>query len=89
MMKNEDLSEMAVRSVRMTYGADASPNVVLDECSFAVERGKLNVLIGPSGCGKTTVVNLLAGYERPTKGQITLDGEPVTGPGWTRLIVFQ
>jgi ABC-type taurine transport system ATPase subunit len=34
-------------------------------------------------------VNLLAGYERPTKGEIVLDGEPVTGPGWTRLVVFQ
>jgi NitT/TauT family transport system ATP-binding protein len=62
---------------------------VLDDCSFAVARGKLNVLIGPSGCGKTTVVNLLAGYERPTAGEILLDGEPVRGPGSSRLVVFQ
>src|SRR5262249_58681751 len=63
--------------------------VVLDACSFIVARGKLNVLIGPSGCGKTTTVNLLAGYERPTRGQVLLDGEPVQGPGATRLLVFQ
>lgn len=80
---------MAMRSVRMAYGADPAPKVVLDDCSFTVAKGKLNVLIGPSGCGKTTVVNLLAGYERATRGEIVLDGEPVTGPGWTRLVVFQ
>jgi len=77
-----------MRSVRMAYGADQT-KVVLDDCSFTVTRGKLNVLIGPSGCGKTTVVNLLAGYERPTGGEILLDGEPVTGPGSSRLVVFQ
>ena len=82
------LGEMAMRSVRMAYGADLA-KIVLDDCSFAVARGKLNVLIGPSGCGKTTVVNLLAGYERPTGGEILLDGEPVTGPGSSRLVVFQ
>jgi NitT/TauT family transport system ATP-binding protein len=78
-----------MRSVHMAYGSEPSPKVVLDDCSFTVEEGKLNVLIGPSGCGKTTVVNLLAGYERPIRGEILLDGAPVTGPGWTRLVVFQ
>ena len=77
-----------MRSVRMAYGADLS-KVVLEDCSFAVTKGKLNVLVGPSGCGKTTVVNLLAGYERPASGEILLDGQPVTGPGSSRLVVFQ
>lgn len=89
MKESERFSEMAMRSVRMAYGADPDPKVVLEDCSFTVAKGRLNVLIGPSGCGKTTVVNLLAGYERPTRGEILLDGEPVTGPGWTRLVVFQ
>lgn len=77
-----------MRSVRMAYGADQE-KVVLDGCSFVVASGKLNVLIGPSGCGKTTAVNLLAGYERPTGGEVVLDGAPVTGPGSSRLVVFQ
>jgi NitT/TauT family transport system ATP-binding protein len=80
---------MTMRSVRMAYGADANSKVVLDDCSFTVAKNRLNVLIGPSGCGKTTIVNLLAGYERPTSGEILLDGQPVTSPGWTRLVVFQ
>ena len=81
--------EMRMQSVRMEYGDERARKLVLDDCSFTVARGKLNVLIGPSGCGKTTIVNLLAGYERPTAGDITLDGESVRGPGWTRLVVFQ
>lgn len=81
--------EMRMQSVRMEYGDARARKVVLDDCSFTVARGKLNVLIGPSGCGKTTIVNLLAGYQRPTRGEILLDGQPVTVPGWTRLVVFQ
>jgi NitT/TauT family transport system ATP-binding protein len=81
--------EMRMQSVRLEYGDERARKVVLDDCSFTVTKGRLNVLIGPSGCGKTTIVNLLAGYERPTRGEILLDEEPVSGPGWTRLVVFQ
>jgi NitT/TauT family transport system ATP-binding protein len=81
--------EMELRAVAKVFGDGERARVVLDHCSFVVSRGKLNVLIGPSGCGKTTTVNLLAGYERPTRGEVFLDGERVLGPGATRLVVFQ
>jgi NitT/TauT family transport system ATP-binding protein len=86
---NERFGEMQVLDVIKVFGREAEPKVVLEDCSFTVARGKLNVLIGPSGCGKTTIVNLLAGYEPATRGQVLLDGVPVRGPGWTRLVVFQ
>ncbi len=63
--------------------------VILKNCSFTVEPGKLTVLIGPSGCGKTTVINLIAGYERPDLGSVKMDGQPISGPNWERLVVFQ
>ena len=81
--------EMAFRGVGKVFGSGERARVVLDGCSFVVSRGKLNVLIGPSGCGKTTIVNLLAGYEDVTRGEVRLDDEPVHGPSWTRLVVFQ
>ncbi len=81
--------EMAVRDVGKVFGAGARARAVLDGCSFTVTRGKLTVIIGPSGCGKTAIVNLLAGYEAPTHGEVLLDGERVHGPSWTRLVVFQ
>jgi NitT/TauT family transport system ATP-binding protein len=54
-----------------------------------VEEGRFNVVIGPSGCGKTTLISLIAGYEEPTAGEVTIDGQRVAGPGRDRLVVFQ
>ena len=62
---------------------------VVHNCSFTIERGKLTVMIGPSGCGKSTLIRLIAGFERPTSGTITVDDKPVNGPGVDRLVVFQ
>ncbi len=88
-MAVERFGEMEARHVSKVFGSETDPKVVLEDCSFTVMRRKLNVLIGPSGCGKTTIVNLLAGYELPTRGEILLDGERVGGPEWSRLVVFQ
>ena len=59
------------------------------ECSFTIERSKLTVMVGPSGCGKSTLIRLLAGFEAPTAGSVTLDGAPITGPDRGRLVLFQ
>lgn len=78
--------EMEIRGVYKSFGRGKE---ALEDVSFRLERGKCTVLCGPSGCGKTTVINLLAGYITPDRGEILLDGEPVTGPSWGRLVVFQ
>lgn len=49
----------------------------LDSASIAVEDGEFFTLVGPSGCGKTTTLRLLAGFEEPTEGTISFDGESV------------
>jgi len=81
--------EMVVTNVSKGYGVGPLHKQVLADCSFLLEKSKLSVLIGPSGCGKSTLVNVLAGYETPDCGKITLDGKNVSCPGPDRLVVFQ
>lgn len=66
-----------------------APLEVLQDCSLTVESGKLNVLIGTSGCGKSTLANILTGYDKPSSGQVVMDGMPLDGPSPERLMVFQ
>jgi putative spermidine/putrescine transport system ATP-binding protein/putrescine transport system ATP-binding protein len=53
--------------------------VALGNISFSVNPGETIALLGPSGCGKTTILRLIAGFERPDKGSILIDGEPMAG----------
>jgi NitT/TauT family transport system ATP-binding protein len=81
--------EIELRNVTKEFGEEPSVTTVIEDCSFIVERGKFTVLIGPSGCGKTTLIDMMAGYETPTSGEILLDGEPISGSSSERLVVFQ
>ncbi|MEK6591718.1 MAG: ABC transporter ATP-binding protein [Pseudomonadota bacterium] len=82
-------AQMAVEAVSKSYEAGLRQRVVLDGCSFMLEKGKLTVLIGPSGCGKSTLINIMAGYEKADAGMATLEGRPVGEPAADRLVVFQ
>ena len=62
---------------------------VLEDCSFTLRPGEIVAMIGPSGCGKSTIGHLLAGYDRPSSGQILVDDRRVTGPSAERLLLFQ
>jgi NitT/TauT family transport system ATP-binding protein len=81
--------ELEVSQVSKSYGDATFRTEVVRDCSFKIERSKLTVMIGPSGCGKSTLIRLLAGFEAPTSGTITINGAPVTGPGRDRLVLFQ
>lgn len=56
--------------------------------SFRVDDKEFCALLGHSGCGKTTLLNLVAGFEPPTHGRITLDGLPVGRLGRERAVIL-
>ena len=84
-----DASEIVASNVCKTYGAGPFAKEVVKDCSFTIESNKLTVMIGPSGCGKSTLIQLIAGFEIPSSGNITMNGRAITGPGKDRLVLFQ
>ena len=62
------------RGIRRSFGATHA----LDGLDLQLNPGELLALLGPSGCGKTTALRLLAGFDRPTAGQVLIDGQDVT-----------
>ena len=82
-------SQLTVDRLSKRYDLAGAHKLVVDDCSFALEPGRLTVMVGPSGCGKSTLVRLLAGFEPPSSGTVALDGRPVTGSNRDRLVLFQ
>jgi len=78
-----------IRNLSMAYESGETSVQALSAVSFAVDPGEFCCVVGPSGCGKTTLFRTIAGLEAATDGEIRLDGEPVTGPGTDRGMVFQ
>ena len=62
---------------------------VVEDVSYDINDGDFIAVIGPSGCGKTTMMSMLAGFQKPTAGQVLFDGRPVAGPGPERGVIFQ
>jgi len=62
---------------------------VFDDVSFGIERGEFVCVIGHSGCGKTTILNVLAGLDSASGGNVFMDGREVRGPSLERGVVFQ
>nr|WP_277998968.1 ABC transporter ATP-binding protein [Moorella sulfitireducens] len=61
----------------------------MQDLSFSVFPREFVCILGPSGCGKTTLLRIIAGLEPDYQGMVTLEGEPIRGPGLERGIVFQ
>ena len=61
----------------------------LSDVSLEVMPHEFLAIVGPSGCGKTTLLSMVAGLERPTGGEIRVDGQPVEGPSRERGVLFQ
>lgn len=89
-------SGLSIRNVSKNYASRGQPNVLaLAGCSFEIMPAEFVVVVGPSGCGKTTLLNIIAGFDALTGGEVVLDGTSVASPharatpGPERMVVFQ
>jgi NitT/TauT family transport system ATP-binding protein len=75
---SQDIRRIEVRSLRKSFQLAGTTIEAVRDVSFAVRRGEFVALLGPSGSGKSTVLNMIATLIRPSRGEILIDGKPVT-----------
>jgi NitT/TauT family transport system ATP-binding protein len=80
---------LAIDGVSHHFDLDGRTLPVLENIGLKVEPGEFVALLGPSGCGKSTLLRLIAGLDRPRRGEIREDGTPIAGPHPSRVVVFQ
>jgi NitT/TauT family transport system ATP-binding protein len=80
---------VAVEDLSMEFISRGQRLVALQNIDLDIAPGEFFVIVGPSGCGKTTLLRVLQGLTRATRGRILVGGKVVTGPGPDRGFVFQ
>jgi len=84
------MSDLVLDNLNMVFNVSTGGTVhALKDVSFTLKSGELLSVLGPSGCGKTTLLNIIAGFIRPTGGSVVLGDEEIDGPGVNRGMVFQ
>jgi NitT/TauT family transport system ATP-binding protein len=78
-----------IQNVAVEFGAGDKSVLAIESASLDVRAGEFVSVLGPSGCGKSTILNVVAGFVRPTRGRVLLDGLPIIAPGADRGVVFQ
>jgi len=81
--------KLRANGIRMAFDRDGGSISVLEDINLSVRDGEFVCLLGPSGCGKSTILNIMAGFIAPTRGEVRIDGEVVKGPDPRRIFVFQ
>jgi NitT/TauT family transport system ATP-binding protein len=81
--------KLTIDHITKLYRNQTQEIKVLEDISFSVKPNEFVCLVGPSGCGKSTLLNMIAGLESPNSGQVLMDGQPISGPGNERIVIFQ
>jgi NitT/TauT family transport system ATP-binding protein len=80
---------LQLKAIAKDYTVHGTTTRALEGIDLEISRGDFVCVVGASGSGKSTLLSLIAGLTEPSEGMITLDGDPVTGPGPDRGLVFQ
>ena len=80
-------SFLQVRKLKRAFAENAKP--IFSNVNFDIEKGEFVCIIGHSGCGKTTILNILAGLDAASGGDVVMDGREISGPSLDRGVVFQ
>jgi NitT/TauT family transport system ATP-binding protein len=78
-----------IRDVTLVYDTPGGKVTGVQDVSFDIGASEFVCIVGPSGCGKSTLLNTIAGFLAPAAGEIRIGGQPVTGHGMDRGVVFQ
>ena len=80
---------LRVENLCKTYGKGENQVKALDNVSFSVNKGEFGAIIGPSGSGKSTLLHILGGVDKPTSGEVYVDGEDVYAQNDEKLAIFR
>ncbi len=80
---------LQIQNISKFFPTRKGPLAVLKDINFEVKDGDFVCIVGPSGCGKTTLLNIVAGLEDAGEGRILHNGQPLSGTGPERLVIFQ
>src|SRR5215469_11627615 len=83
------MPKLTITALSKTFGEGPRAVKALDGVDLAIGENEFLSLVGTSGCGKSTLLSIVAGLESHDAGTVTVDGQPVEGPGLDRGVVFQ
>lgn len=81
--------KVQIKNLKKIYEGRQGEVTALNGVDLDIKENEFVCVVGPSGCGKTTLLNILAGLEDETSGEVLVDGQPIEGTGGDRGVVFQ